>query len=290
MKLAIITCHYNWFGFESPRANLQRFLELTSDLPVFGTEAQLPGHPFQTAGRAGWAQITADNDQVMMQKECLLNLAAARVPQDFDALAWVDADVLFDQPDWFDRTAKALDAHPVVQPYATARWLSRSGSVIMERPSIAREPLMLHRCQAHPGFAMAARRELWLSVAPGLYEHLIVGNGDVGFAAAALGYDTPGHIQMNPSLWTHYNSWASRLKKWVAGRPMGFVEGNASHLWHGDLANRRYIERNEVLIKTLDPELHLAHGANGLMSWTPSAPFGLRYAVRSHFSNRKEDG
>jgi hypothetical protein len=71
---------------------------------------------------------------------------------------------------------------------------------------------------------------------------------------------------------------------------MGFVAGNASHLWHGDLADRRYIERNEVLLKTLNPELHLTHGANGLLSWTQAAHFGLRYAVRSHFANRKEDG
>lgn len=95
---------------------------------------------------------------------------------------------------------------------------------------------------------------------------------------------------MNPALWTHYQSWAAPLKRWMAGRQMGFVAGNASHLWHGDLADRRYIERNEVLLKTLNPELHLTHGANGLLSWTQAAPFGLRYAVRSHFANRKEDG
>jgi hypothetical protein len=290
MKLAIITCHYNWFGFQSPRANLQRFMELTSHLPVFGAEAQLPEHPFLTTGMPGWTQITASNDQVMMQKECLLNIAAANVPKEFDALAWVDADVLFDRPDWFADTASLLETYPVVQPYATARWLGRDGNAVMERPGIAREPLLLHRCQAHPGFAMAAHRDLWAPAGPGLYEHLVVGNGDVGFAAAALGHNSPGHIQMNPALWTHYQSWAAPLRKWMAGRPMGFVAGNASHLWHGDLADRRYIERNEVLLKTLNPELHLTHGANGLLSWTQAAHFGLRYAVRSHFANRKEDG
>ena len=77
MKLAIITCHYNWFGFERPRQNLRRFLEVTTGLPVYGVEAQLPGHPLQTSGLPGWQQIIADNDQVMMQKECLLNIAAA---------------------------------------------------------------------------------------------------------------------------------------------------------------------------------------------------------------------
>jgi hypothetical protein len=44
------------------------------------------------------------------------------------------------------------------------------------------------------------------------------------------------------------------------------------------------------LIKTLDPSIHLTHANNGLLTWTPASPFGLRYAIRSHFANRREDG
>jgi hypothetical protein len=71
---------------------------------------------------------------------------------------------------------------------------------------------------------------------------------------------------------------------------MGFVQGAANHLWHGEMKDRRYLERNEVLIKTLDPSTHLTRADNGLLTWTPAAPFGLRYAIRSHFANRREDG
>ena len=219
MKLAIITCHYNWFGFERPRDNLRRFLESTKGLPIFGVEAQLPDHPMQTTGLPGWQQITAAQDQVMMQKECLLNIAAALVPNHFDALAWVDADILFDNKDWFEQTARALDAFPVVQPFAQAHWLARDGSVEQERPSIGKEPDLLYRCVAHPGFAMAARRALWTQRRGGLYEHLVVGNGDVGFAAAVLSSDQPGHIVMNPALRSHYDAWATPIKAWIKGRP-----------------------------------------------------------------------
>jgi hypothetical protein len=290
MKLALITCHYNWFGFERPRHNLRRFLEVTKGLPVYGVEAQLPGHPMHTRGMPGWQQITADNDQVMMQKECLLNIAAAMVPGHFEALAWVDADILFSNKHWFDQTARALDFFPVVQPFSKAQWLKHDDSVSMERQGIGKEPDLLHRCVAHPGFAMAARRALWTQRRGGLYEHLVVGNGDVGFASAVLGYDQPGHIVMNPALRAHYDAWATPVKAWIKGRAMGCVPGTASHLWHGELKDRRYLERNDVLIKTLDPSIHLTHADNGLLTWTPAAPFGLRYAIRSHFANRREDG
>lgn len=290
MKLAIITCHYNWFGFEKPRENLRRFCEATKDLPVYGVEAQLPGHPMQTTGMPGWQQITATQMQVMMQKERMLNLAETMVPAEYDALAWVDADILYDNEDWFVATARALDIHPVVQPFTRARWLARDGSTIDERPGIASQPDQLDRCLAHPGFAMAARRALWTQGRGGLYEDLVVGNGDVGFAAAALNLEQAAHIGMNPQLKAHYDAWSMPVRKWLKRRPMGFVPGTASHLWHGDIKDRRYVERNEVLIKTLDPAKHLTRGDNGLMTWTADAPFGLRYAIRSHFANRREDG
>jgi len=290
MKLALITCHYNWFGFQKPRENLQRFLEATKSLPVFGFEAQLPGHPMQTHGMKGWSQITATQEQVMMQKECLLNRAERMVPKEYDAIAWVDADVLFDSDDWFIETARTLDVYPIVQPFAKARWLGRAGEVIDERPSLGNEPSLLHRCVAHPGFAMAARRSLWTQGREGLYEGLVIGNGDVGFAAAALDQDQPGHLAMNPALLTHYQAWAQPVRKWVKKRGIAHVSGTASHLWHGDVKDRRYLERNDILMKTLDPAKQLTHGENGLMTWTEAAPFGLRYAVRSHFANRREDG
>lgn len=290
MKLALITCHYNWFGFEKPRENLRRFREATKDLPVFGVEAQLPGHPLQTFAEPGWHVIGATNDQVMMQKERLLNIAEQMVPKEYDALVWVDADILFDNPEWFAATARALDVHPIVQPFSKARWLGRSGETVDRRPSIAHQPDGLHLCHSHPGFAMAARRSLWTQGRGGLYEGLVVGNGDVGFAAAALDRDQVGHITMHPALKAHYEDWSKPVRKWLKGRPMGCVQGTASHLWHGEKKDRRYVDRNEVLIKTLDPAKHLTHGGNGLMTWTEAAPFGLRYAIRSHFANRREDG
>lgn len=289
MKLAIITCHYNWFGFESPRRNLQQFLSATAELPVYGVEAQLPGHVMQTTGLPGWQQVIADERQVMMQKEALLNLAAASVPAEYNALVWVDADILFTNPDWFRHTAKMLDAVPVVQPYSVAVWQDRNGQPVDQRQSIASAPDRLLRCQAHPGFAMAARRSLWAPKIGGLYDRMVVGNGDVGFAAAALGQNLPGHLRMSEAMHLHYHGWAEGVKLWAKGRHPGVVSGQACHLWHGDLKDRHYMDRNGSLCQ-VDPTVHLRLAENGLMTWTDAAPFGLRYSVRSHFANRREDG
>lgn len=288
MKTALITCHYNWFGFERPRENLRRFLEATTGLPVYGVEAQLPGHPMQTEGLPRWLQVVATQGQVMMQKERLLNMAEQLVPDEYKALIWVDADVIFESPDWFKMTARALDVAPVVQPFAACRWLSREGLPIMQLAGIGAQPEKLHRCQAHPGFAMAARRSLWRA-AGGLYDSMVVGNGDVGFASAVLHDAGCAHVQMSPEMATHFELWRAGVKKWLKTGTMHHVPGIASHLWHGDIGQRRYAERNGMLL-ALDPALHLTRGSNGLMTWTDKAPWALRYGVRNHFGGRKEDG
>src|SRR4029078_12859443 len=62
---------------------------------------------------------------VMWQKERLLNISAARLPKSVRKIGWFDADIIFKEPDWLERTAKALDDYVVVQPFSHAVRLHR---------------------------------------------------------------------------------------------------------------------------------------------------------------------
>ena len=63
----------------------------------------------------------------MWQKERLLNLVFAQLPERCTKVEWLDADVLFESAAWAVDTSRALDAHPVVQPFDTAVRLSGGG-------------------------------------------------------------------------------------------------------------------------------------------------------------------
>ena len=67
---------------------------------------------------------------VMWQKERLLNIAAARLPKSARKVGWFDADIVFKEPDWLERTSHALDRYAVVQPFSHAVRLTATTSIM----------------------------------------------------------------------------------------------------------------------------------------------------------------
>lgn len=293
--LAVITCHFNWAGYERPRQHLHRFLRqmLVQGIPVYGVEAVLPGQAPQTTDLPGWKQIQVDPQrQLIFQKEALLNLAEKLVPSQFCKIAWLDADLWMADDHWAEATALKLDSLAVVQPFERALWTNREGRINRTGPSVGNRAQILS-AGAHPGFAMAARRELWQHLG-GLYPWMALGSGDMVFAAAAL--DLP-LTQRNIGLGSFilltndadlYEPWRQKIAEWTGGQ-MGWVPGDCVHEWHGDRKHRDYTKRHE-LISGLDSSKHLRLASNGLIEWTEEAPAEFITAARNYFVNRREDG
>src|SRR6478672_11722272 len=126
-------------------------------------------------------------DGIMWQKERLLNVASTRLPDSCRKVGWFDADIVFKEPDWLERTCEALDRHVVVQPFSHAVRLHRDNqddgtgvldesfaSVFVRSPRPART--MGYHHHGHTGYAWAARRELFDSC--GLYDACLTGSAD----------------------------------------------------------------------------------------------------------------
>jgi hypothetical protein len=54
-------------------------------------------------------------------KESMINAAVARLPDDWQYVAWVDADITFLRPDWVQETIQQLQHHAVVQMFEYAQ-------------------------------------------------------------------------------------------------------------------------------------------------------------------------
>jgi hypothetical protein len=62
------------------------------------------------------------------------------------------------------------------------------------------------------------------------------------------------------------------------------------HFFHGSKVNRKYVERNEILLKyNYSPGLHIAHDANGVL--IPSSHFSEEFLaeILNYFKQRNED-
>jgi hypothetical protein len=301
--LWVITTFFNSENYRTRAENYHRFMDALdrSGVPCLTVECAFGDAPFTLP--AGDRVLHRRSPSVLWQKERLLNVALRALPSTCRYIAWIDADVLFDDPAWFRQTARLLDDTPVIQLFDSFvrlpkgddsyrgvyedKWVGFCAQV-KQVPGCEREGWYSH---GHTGFAWAARREVL--DACGFFDLCLTGSGDHlmahGFLADfnsrcidhMIGLDTPLHRE--------YVRWAETASSLTGGR-LGFQEGSLSHLWHGDLQHRRYHERSqEMKVFAFEPSVELRVAADGCWTWAGSnAP--LKEWAHRLFADRREDG
>jgi hypothetical protein len=279
-RAAIVTFHFN-------PARRQRLRD------TFTEWAATIGHPFQCWELAfdepeipGSIAIRGDSTNVLWQKERLINLAVSRLPPEIDYVAWIDHDLIFDNPHWLDIAIDMLRRGvDVVQLFSEVAYQDREGSVLQRRRgSVAAWQTTGEIGDSAPGGAWMASRA-WLDSVGGLYDRNICGGGDATFLHAVTKCKTNYVDRQAPALRDDCLAYAARVTAKV-----GYVPGAVRHLWHGDRANRQYLSRDEILSRHgFDPAKHLRIGESGLIELS-NAPGGLADEIARYFEDRRDDG
>ena len=302
-----ITCYFNPVGYKRRLQNYQLFRQHLT-IPLITVELAYRDD-FDLPPDAADILIRSHSKDVLWQKERLLNLALAALPDRCDAVAWLDCDVVFEDDDWAARAAQALQRFPLIQPFRTVReppadcWDKSSGGAadasggyslayLRSRGTVAPDMLrtnmrVLHRC--HAGLAWVARRDLLDR--DGFYDACIMGGGNRVMICGALGIAADGvdYLQMGSSWAEHYRAWAERHFRSVHA-DVGCIDGGLVHLWHGDLVHRRYQDRHrEFRAFNFDPATDIGFDANGCWRWSSQKPEMHAYVAR-YFEGRREDG
>lgn len=304
----VITCYFNPLGYRTRRAN---FIQFASSLaaqgaPLLVVEMAGPTGHFDL-DEGSYNCIRVNGDGLMWQKERMLNLALRSLPQQCRKVAWVDADIIFESPDWLKLTSEALERDVVVQPFSQGVRLppghiryngeSQEESGITESFAACykRDPTLSRtqkgsRKHGHTGYAWAAQRDFLETCR--LYDACITGGCDHlmahVFAGSLSSACISGIIGEHNARARHFTKWAEHADSICKGR-LGFVPGMISHLWHGTLANRRYQERHQEFRQfDFDPERDLRTDSNGLWAWSDSSNH-LRAWSLSYFKSRNED-
>ena len=279
--LHAIACFFNPAGYRRIRENLHRFRDNFRGCPLTVVELSFDGR-FELADSL---HITGDSARhALWQKERLLNLAERTVPPEVDKVAWVDADLLFLNPDWAEQAEAALENSLVCQLFSRAHHLDARGTIERTTPGIAAAGL---GPDSWPGFAWAARRKVFP-----LYDKHVVGGGDFplycAFRGDHLKFDRWHLRSMNVDWQRAYVRDAHRIHRTVQGR-IAHVPGDVVHLHHGTFANRRYAERLAYLSDhAFDPSRDLKIRASGLWEWSSDKPL-MHALVGNYFSERNED-
>ncbi len=309
-RLWAVTTYYNPVGYRRRRANYDVFRRHLG-LPLLTMELVWGAAPELGEGDAE-ILVQLGGGDVMWQKERLLNLAVSRLPPECDRFAWIDCDIVFCDQDSAERLDRLLDTFLLVQAFDRVRHVTpewrpgvpvetmtdfvapsaigtiRDGGAPAE---VFGASLIERRKLSMGGFAWAARREL-IERCP-LYDAAIAGGGDRLAAGAAYGLTevmAAHHLMRGPRR-EHFLAWAERWRSAVGGADaIGALHGEILHLWHGDLADRRGVERLEGLDALgYDPFNDIALDDRGVWRWSSDKP-RLHGFVRDYLVGRREDG
>ena len=255
-------------------------------------------------------RVIGGEDNILWQKEPLLNIALKELPDDCDKVIWIDCDLIFHNDHWVAETAQKLEDYVVVQPFSSVvrlpqGYLSSSKFLNLDSGSSDRQYMHslargVHYCgkdilnynyltEGHVGLVWAIRRKVIEKVG-GFFEYIITGANDTAISYAFYGLDLLNKINHIPtSLVTSITDWKNQMYKEVFDS-VTYTDGIVDHLWHGTIENRNFDLREKILYDNdYDPFIDIGKSENGLLKWTTKKT-ALRNAIQNYFHERKEEG
>jgi hypothetical protein len=299
-----VTTYFNPVGYGSKSHHLRLFSERVrkQGLKLMVVELAFGEGAHVLDETAADRVIHLRSDSVLWQKERLLNIAITQLPDNCDKVAWLDADILFENDAWVAETKQLLRDFTIVQPFHTA-WLlppnytSRPPSKDQEEGAIVWSSVYAHHSGlaltvGHPGLAWAARRSLLET--HGVYDRAVLGGADVVQALAMFGLVERQEIRdrlktyWSESQFQHLTGWAKRFHEDVRGSVF-YTAGSVLHLWHGNLQTRQYLPR-QLILKAADfnPLTDIRFSKNLCWEWSSDKP-DLHQKVKDYFGNRREE-
>jgi hypothetical protein len=280
-QIAITT----YFNPTHDRARLDNYRAFRDrlEVPLLTVECVFGANEFELEG-AGL--VHARSNSLLWQKERLLNHAIASLPPQVSIVYLLDADVIFRAPGWADRAGESLEEYQAIQLFGTAYNLDRNGEISGEgMPGFMATLGTGHH--GRTGLAWGFRREFLDEI--GLYDAMPIGGGDHALAHALAGQ--PDHPCLDwliaPEQRSHYLAWAAK----VPPIEVGYLGQEIYHLWHGDPANRRYVDRHQILRNhDFNPAHDLSLNRHGAWEWAGgSRRSRLHQDVAGYFRSRSQN-
>src|SRR2546421_1639167 len=118
-----ITSYFHPIGYRRRLENYRIFREHLQ-VPLLTVELGY-GRALDLNHRDADILVQYHGNDVMWQKERLLNLALRALPRECGTVAWLDCDIIFQRNDWPEQALRLLEGHALVQLFTHADHVSR---------------------------------------------------------------------------------------------------------------------------------------------------------------------
>lgn len=231
----------------------------------------------------------------LWHKENAINIGIKKLlPKNWKAVAWIDADIEFENVNWANDTLKLLNSSKptVCQLFSIALDLNQEEDPMTifqgfgYQSYLGKKHGRMGLLFWHPGYAWACNRIAYEKMG-GLYEHSILGSGDHNMALSIIG---KGRTSVNVAVNESYKNHITEFQKRCEGIVLRYTPGVIRHFFHGTKANRKYVDRWQILVRNgYDPVKHITYDENELLVPTIDCPKTLLDEILSYFEIRNED-
>ena len=229
----------------------------------------------------------------LWHKENMINIGVKLLPSNWKAMAWIDADVEFENVNWAMDTLKVLNGcRDVVQLFSHAVDMNKHMEAMSIFPSFGFQYSKKLRYGGtginmwHPGYAWACTKKAYDRMG-GLYEYSILGSGDHNMSFSFIGQPDKS---LNVDTTNAYKESLRLFQKRAAQLRLGYVPGVIRHHFHGAKKNRKYHERWQILVdNAYNPFIHITKNRDGLLVPTELCPQKMLDEILAYFAERNED-
>lgn len=231
-------------------------------------------------------------DIPLWHKENMINLGIKYLlPNDWKAVAWVDADIEFENTNWASDTLKILNGcKDIVQLYSQADDTNKYNQSMKIFSSFGYQYNKKNNFDTknrwHPGYCWAITRKAYEKIG-NLYEYAILGSGDHIMTYCMI---NKGIHSINKNSSQGYKQSILEFQNKIKNLRLGYTPGLIRHYYHGCKKNRCYDTRWQILLKyNFDPIIHLEKDNIGIIIPSKECPKEIPDEIMRYFKNRNED-
>ena len=269
-----------------------RRLEDDEHINVYVVEMIYDNQKFMVTKSNNPFHLQLKTEDPIWHKENMINLGIKYLlPDTWKAVAWIDADIEFENTSWALDTLKILNgSKDVVQLFSHCIDMAKDESTLNIFNSFGysfskNKPYTVKGLDYwHPGYAWAMTRKAYEKV--GIYDKGVLGSGD---SIMALSFINKVHINLNYQYHDDYKQSMLEYQKKAKSLRLGYVPGVIRHHYHGTKANRKYVERWKILIEhQYSPLQHLSYDEVGILVPIKLFSNEFKQDIMKYFKERKE--
>jgi hypothetical protein len=268
-------------------------METESNVILYIVELAYGNQQYYVTEKKNKRHLQLHGDIPLWHKENMINLGVQLLPNNWKAMAWVDADIEFDSASWALDALKLLNgSKDIIQLFSHAVDMYMDQTTMSIFPSFAYQYSKKSKYGGHgvnmwhPGYAWACTKKAYQRMG-GLYDLSVLGAGDHNMSLSFIGN---GVKSVNDAASDDYKNSVAEFELNAKNLRLGYVPGIIRHYYHGSKKDRKYSERWQILIKhKFAPSEFVTHDKNGLLIPTDKCPQELLDDILKYFAERNED-